>query len=355
MNTVKHFDLLRILLSILIALGVSFLLIFCVSEEPVNAIFTLVTGPFRSLRTISNVAEAMIPLMFTGTGVCIMFAANQINLAGEGAFHLGGLVAAAASLGLGLPVGIAPVAALLLAGLVGAAVTAIPALMKIGTGASELVSSLMLNYVALWLSTFVLMYFLLDPITGTASFLIPEAAGLPALFPGVRLHIGFFLGLLAALLGYVFLYHTKLGYELRVTGDSEEFARYSGIRVVRVILLSQLIGGFLAGLGGGVELLGPVYTRFTWTALMGYGWDAVILCTMVKKNPLHIPLAALFLAYLRTGASIMSRTTDVTLEIVQITQGIIILLVVAEQFLSKYRHKLIAKAAKEALRGKEAV
>lgn len=355
MNKVKRFDFLRLVLSICIALFISFLLIFCVSEEPVNAIFTLVTGPFRSLRTLSNVAEAMIPLMFTGTGVCIMFAANQINLAGEGAFHLGGLAAAAAALCLGLPAGVAPVTALLLAGLAGAAVTAIPALMKIGTGAPELVSSLMLNYVALWLASFVLMHFLLDPATGTASFPIPAEASLPALFAGTRLHIGFFLALLTAFGGYVFLYRTKLGYELRVTGDSEEFARYSGIRVVRVILISQLVGGFLAGLGGGVELLGPVYSRFTWTSLLGYGWDAVILCTLVKKNPLYIPLAALFLAYLRTGAAIMSRTTDVTLEIVQITQGIIILLCVAEHFLSKYRHALIAKEAQSKLAGKEVV
>lgn len=353
MNTVKRFDFLRLALSILIALFVSFLIIFCVSEEPINAIVTLVTGPFRSLRTLANVAEAMIPLMFTGAGVCVMFAANQINLAGEGAFHLGGLTATVAALCLGLPAGLAPVTALLLAGLAGAVVTAIPALMKIGTGASELVSSLMLNYVALWLSSFVLVQFLLEPGIGTASYAIPEQASLPALFAGTRLHIGFVIALLVVFGSYIFLYRTKLGYELRVTGDSEEFARYSGIRVVRVILIAQLIGGFLAGMGGGVEILGPVYGRFTWTALLGYGWDAVILCTLVKKNPLYIPLAALFLAYLRTGAAIMSRTTDVTLEIVQITQGIIIMLCVAEQFLSQYRHKLIAKEAKSKLTDKE--
>ena len=152
------------------------------------------------------------------------------------------------------------------------------------------------------------------------------------------------------MLGYVFLFKTRTGYELRLTGENESFARYSGINIVKVVLISQMVGGMIAGMGGGVELLSPIYSRFSWTALLGYGWDAIIICTLARKNPLYTPLAALFLAYLRTGASIMARYTDVTLEIVQITQGIIILLVVAEQFLSGMRHRMIAREAKASLK-----
>ena len=160
--------------------------------------------------------------------------------------------------------------------------------------------------------------------------------------------------LAVAILGYIFLYKTKTGYELRLAGENEKFAKYSGISIVKVILISQLVGGAVAGLGGGVEMLSPIYSRFSWTSQLGYGWDAIIICTLAKKNPLKTPLAALFLAYLRTGASIMARSTDVTLEIVQITQGIIILLAVAEQFLSKTKHKMIAREAKASLKGEEA-
>lgn len=161
---------------------------------------------------------------------------------------------------------------------------------------------------------------------------------------------GLLIALLVAVLGYVFLFKTRTGYELRLTGENENFARYSGISIVKVILISQMVGGVIAGIGGSVELLSPIYTRFSWTALLGYGWDAIIICTLAKKNPLYTPLAALFLAYLRTGASIMARYTDVTLEIVQITQGIIILLVVAEQFLSGMKHRMIAREAKASLK-----
>lgn len=354
MSSAKKFDILRTVFSVVIALLISFVIIFFVSEEPVNAIVQLVTGPFKSKRNLANVVEAMIPLIFTGTGVCIMFSANQINLAGEGAFHIGGLVAAVCALKFALPAGVSPVVCLILAAVAGAILTAIPAVMKIKTGSPELVSSLMINYIALWFSTFVLMQIICDPATGSASYQIPATAELATLMQGTRIHTGLIIAILVAVLGYLFLYKTKMGYQLRITGENEEYAKYSGISIVKVILVSQLLGGFIAGLGGGVELLSPIYDRFTWTSLLGYGWDAIIICTLAKKNPLYTPFAALFLAYLRTGASIMSRATDVSFEIVQVTQAIIILFVVAEQFLSKYKHKMIAKEAKEALKEEEA-
>ena len=106
MSSEKRFEIFRMFFSIVIALLVSFILIFLVSEQPVEAIVALVTGPFQSKRNLANVVEAMIPLIFTGTGVCIMFSANQINLAGEGGFQLGGLVASVCALQLGLPAGL---------------------------------------------------------------------------------------------------------------------------------------------------------------------------------------------------------------------------------------------------------
>ena len=239
------------------------------------------------------------------------------------------------------------------AGLAGALFTAIPAIMKITTSAPELVSSLMINYIALYFGNYMLNNVIGDPRASAASYVLSDASKLTVWLSRTRVHVGFFIAIGVAVLGYIFLYRTKMGYQLRITGENEEFARYSGINIVKVILVSQLLGGFVIGLGGGVEMLSPIYSRFTWTSLLGYGWDAIIICTLAKKNPLYTPFAALFLAYLRTGASIMARRTDVTLEIVQITQGIIILLVVAEQFLSKYKHKMIAREAKAALKDEE--
>lgn len=353
MSSEKKLTVIRMLLAIGISLGISFLIIVLTSKEPVTAIVKLLTGPLSGKRSFANVIEAMIPLIFTGTGVCIMFSARQTNLGGEGAFHLGGLVAAVVALKVMAPAGLSPVLALACAALAGGLFTSIPALMRIKTGSPVLVSSLLINYLALYFGNYILNYVIRDPGSGTASYPIPKAASLPVLVGGTRVHGGILIAIMVAVCGYLFLYRTKLGYELRLTGQNEEFARYSGISIVKVILVSQLIGGCVAGLGGGVELLSPIYDRFTWTSLLGYGWDAIIICTLSKKNPLYTPFAAFFLAYLRTGASIMARSTDVTLEIIQITQGIIILLVVAEQFLKGYRQKVIAREAKAALNQQE--
>lgn len=354
MNSTTKVNILRTLMAILIALGISFLIILIVSDEPITAITKLMLGPLQKARYFGNMVESMIPLIFTGVGVCIMFTANQINLAGEGAFHLGGLVASAVALNFALPAGIHPIVCILLAGLAGSIITLIPAVLKAKTTANELVSSLMVNYVVLYLSNFILMNYLRDPKTGAGSYELPATSELFTLFSGTRIHVGLILALVVAVLGYLFLYKTKIGYELRLTGENESFAKYSGVSIVKVILISQLVGGFIAGIGGGVEMLSPIYDRFTWTALLGYGWDAIIVCTLAKKNPLYVPFSAFFLAYLRTGASIMSRSTDVSVEIVSIIQGIIIVLIVAEQFLSKYRYKMIAKEAKNNLNIKEA-
>ncbi len=354
MNSTTKLSILRTTVAILIALGISFLIIFIVSDEPGVAISTLLFGPLQKVRNFSNVIELMIPLMFTGVGVCIMFTANQINLAGEGAFHVGGLVATAVALNFILPKGIHPMVAILLAGIAGSIITMIPALMKVKTTANELVSSLMMNYLVLYVSNFILMKFLRDPKMGSGSYLLAGNSKLAVLFPGTRIHTGLFIALLVVAFGYWFLYKTKLGYELRLTGENEKFARYSGVNIVKVVLVSQLIGGFIAGIGGGVEMLSPMYSRFTWTALLGYGWDAIIISTLSKKNPMYVPLSAFFLAYLRTGAFLMSSASDVPVEIVSIVQGVIILLIVADQFLSKYRYKIIAKEAKSTLNIKEA-
>ncbi len=354
MNSTTKLNILRTVMAILIALGISFLIILIVSDEPITAITKLMFGPLQKSRYFGNVIESMIPLIFTGVGVCIMFSANQINLAGEGAFHIGGLVASVIALNFAMPAGLHPVVCILLAGLAGSLITLIPAIMNVKTTANELVSSLMVNYLVLYFSNFILMKILRDPKTGAGSYVLPDSANLFTLFSGTRIHVGLVIALLVALFGYWFLYKTKIGYELRLTGENENFAKYSGVSIVKVILISQLVGGFIAGIGGGVEILSPIYDRFTWTALLGYGWDAIIISTLAKKNPLYVPFSAFFLAYLRVGASIMSRATDVSVEIVSIIQGVIILLIVAEQFLSKYRYKMIAKEAKNNLNIKEA-
>jgi len=137
---------------------------------------------------------------------------------------------------------------------------------------------------------------------------------------------------------------TRWGYRIRLTGANAKFAQYSGIDTNAVIVYSQVIGGFIAGLGGSIEILG-MYTRFSWQTLPGYGWDGVIVAILARNNPIFVPVAAFFLAYLRIGADIMSRYSDVPNEFVTLIQGTIIILIAASSFLAKYRHRMVFKEA----------
>ena len=143
---------------------------------------------------------------------------------------------------------------------------------------------------------------------------------------------------------YLLVYKTKFGYEIRISGSNPEFAKYSGINTSRVIILTQVIAGAVAGLGGSVEQM-AMYQRFNWQDSPSYAWDGVILAILSGNNPKNVPLAAFFLAYIRVGADLMSRRSDVQNELVSIIQAVLILFVTAERFMAGWKQRQEAKKA----------
>lgn len=337
----RLFELSRSILAIAIALLIALAAILYVSEEPAKALSTFLFGPLNSVRHFGNVLEMMIPLLFTGLAVSIMFSAAQFNLGAEGAFFLGGIASTYVAVRWALPNVIHPFFAILLGGVVGAVFCGIPAVLKVKWNASELVSSLMLNYVALFLGLYILNYFLRDINAGAlVSNRLAESSKLIKMIPGTRVHFGIIIAALMVVLVYYLMYRTRWGYRIRLTGLNSSFARYSGIKTASVIVLAQLLGGFIAGVGGSIEVLG-MYRRFSWQALPGYGWDGIIVAILARNNPGLIPVGAFFLAYLRIGADLMARTSDVQSEVVYIIQGVMVVLISAESFLAHHRHKLV--------------
>ena len=162
----RLFELTRTILAIAIALLIALVTILFVSEEPAEALSTFLLGPLKSMRHFGNVLEMMIPLLFTGLAVSIMFSAAQFNLGAEGAFFLGGITSTYIAVRWVLPNVMHPLLAILLGGLAGAVFCGIPALLKVKWNATELVSSLMLNYVALFLGLYIINYFLRDVNAG---------------------------------------------------------------------------------------------------------------------------------------------------------------------------------------------
>lgn len=342
----RIFEFSRTILAILIALLIALAAILFVSEEPVIALSLFLLGPLKSMRHFGNVLEMMIPLLFTGLAVSIMFSASQFNLGAEGAFFLGGIASTYIAVRWALPHVIHPTVAILAGGLVGALFCGIPAYLKVKWNATELVSSLMLNYIALFLGLYIINYFLRDVNAGAmVSYKLAETSKLIKLIPKTRVHFGIVIAIISVIAAFYFMYRTRWGYRIRMTGLNSSFALYSGIQTASVIILAQLLGGFIAGVGGSIEVLG-MYRRFSWQTLPGYGWDGIIVAILARNNPALIPVGAFFLAYLRIGADIMARTSDVQSEVVYIIQGVMIVLIAAESFLVHYRHKLVFKEAR---------
>jgi simple sugar transport system permease protein len=347
MSIDKKFELLRTAAAIAVALLIGFIVTCIVSESPFEAFGYFLRGPFTTTRRFAAFLEAAIPLTFTGLSLSLVFSAGQFNLGADGQFFIGAVAATAAGIYLDLPPVIHTLVCLLAGIAAGAIGGFIPGLLKAKWNASELVASLMLNYIFLKLGMYLVTYHMRDQSVGAlVSRPLKNTCWLPQLIPNTRIHAGVFVLLLAVVFCYYYLYRSGRGYEVRMTGQNIEFARYSGIPVLSVILSVQVLAGAVAGLGGAVEMLG-IYRRFQWLASPGYGFDGVIVAILAKNKPTLVPATALFLAYLRVGADVMAMYSDVSAEMVAIIQAVIILLVTAEAFLSTYRHRMLLKEVKQ--------
>lgn len=344
MSVQTKYNIMRMAAAVGIGLALALVLITLTAEKPGEAIKYFLTAPFMRINYFSSMIETMIPILFTGTAVCVMFSANQFNLGLEGAFYMGGFVAALSSLYLVTIPGLSQVVAILLGGVIGAFITFIPAFLERKWGASVMVSSLMMNYICLYIGIYFLFRYLKDPASSGHTYPWDVSQRLPKLIPRTNIHAGIVIALLLIVLIWLILYKTRFGFKVRLVGANNNFAKYAGLSIGGVAIGSQLLGGLIGGIGGAVQMLG-MYERFNWLELTGFGWDGVTLAIFAKNNPKNVPFAALFIAYLRTGTYYMSLRCNVQYDVVKIVEGIMILFLLAEQFLFKTYKKMIFKEA----------
>ena len=361
-NSIK-FSLIRGLAAMGIALAVAFLLIlFSANGSNLPEKFSSSLAALRemlispvirkngtfSVKGLSDVLAGMIPIMFTGLATCIMFAANQFNLGAEGGIMLGAFVTALVAIYLPLPTPALMVVAVLVGGLSVGILMLIPAVLKAKLGVSEMVNSLMLNYVIMYFINYLMNSYLADTSKGiTQTFPFRENALIPQMINnGSRLSWGFVVGLIMVVLSWLFMYRTRWGYGIRMTGINQPFVMYSGMNVALIVILCQVLGGFLAGIGGGIEMLGR-YNVYNWSALPGYGWTGITVAILAGNNPLFVPLAAFFMSYLTKGCTLMSTNANVPSQLISIIQAVIFIFFAAQQFMSGYRQKLVVKSAQE--------
>ena len=359
------FSRVRGAMAIFIALGVAALLIFISMEaetigdrfaQTFTALRHLLVSPFLknsgsiSTKNISDILAAMIPIMFTGLATCVMFSANQFNMGAEGGIMLGAFISGLVAVYVPVPGGLLPIVAILIGAATVGVMMLIPSLLKVKMGVSEMVCSLMMNYVVMYFIKYTLNTHLADKSRGQImTYPFQENAAIPQLVDnGSKLSWGFVIGIVFVILTALFMYRTRWGYAIRMIGINQDFAKYSGMNVGGIIVLAQVLGGVLAGMGGGIEMLGR-YSTYAWSSLPGYGWTGITVAILAGNNPAMVPLAAFFMAYLEKGCNLMSTYSGVPAQLIDIIQAVIFLFFAAEQFLAGYRQKLVVKSTQEEL------
>lgn len=317
-------------LSFLAALIISAVIIAALGSNPLPVYRALLVEPFRGIANFGQVLEKLVPLLLAGLSVAIAFRAGVFNLGVEGQLYLGAFAAAWVGFTLHAPGPVLMVTAIALASLVGALYAVVPGILRAYFNANEIVTTIMLNYVAISFTGYLVNGPFKPPNTGSAdSAPIAVAAHLGRFLPASRAHTGFFIALALSVLIYLLLYRTTIGYELRMTGANPRFAEYGGINIPRAIVTAMFLSGLLGGLLGGIEVLGIQY-KFRSGFSPGYGFDGITVALLARIEPLAMPFAALLFAMLRTGSNIVQVETDVSREVVDILQSIIILFVTAE-------------------------
>lgn len=338
------FKLIKLLISIFIALGITFIVLALVSDHPWQNFTVILTAPLTKLRYFGNTIEMMIPVAFSGLAVSLLFKMGVFNLFVEGLYYICGVACAAVAvqqIGNGV---LHPVLCVLASCLLGSILMGATGFLKAKYNANEVVSTLMLNNIMLGVGLYVLKRTSIrdENYAAIASKVFSDSAKLGVIIPGTRITISFILLILTTVFVYVLIYRTRLGYSIRITGINNRFARYSGINVFSMYMIVHVISGAIAGLGTSMELL-SLYDRFQWTSLPGLGWDGILMATLTNNNPVGILIASFGIAYLKKGAEVVSLSTNVPVEIISIVQAILVLLVSSQRFLVKFRERKLLK------------
>lgn len=330
---------------IIMATGSSF-------SDVLTAYRALFMGAFGSPRALSETLVAATPLIMAGLAVALAFRAGLFNIGGEGQILIGGLFAVIIGFSIsGIPAPIHVTLAILGGVLGGALWGAIPGYLKAKTGAHEVITTIMLNFIALRFIDYLLVRSFIqregrnDPVSKN----ILESAQLPRFMapvdPSLRVHLGIFIAIAMAALIQWLLFRTKLGFEMRTVGANPVAAKYAGINVGRSYVITMAIAGAMAGIAGALQILG-VLGRATPGFSARLGFDGIAVALLGRSNPYGVVLAALLFGALRAGGQEMQATANVGIDIIAVIQALIIIFVAAPALIKAiYRVKTPAAAA----------
>ena len=319
-----------IFLSLLMALLIGAVFRLSSGFNPLEVYWMMFQGAFVSSYNLMNTLQKATPLIFTSLAVLIAFRSGTFNMGVEGQLFLGAIAAAWAGFALqGLPAWLHIPIALLVAMLAGALYALIPAVLKFRFKVNEIISTIMLNTVAVLLTSYLVNYPLRENPMAAQTPKVLESARLPRLVDYSQVNIGIFLAIFCVFLFWYIFRNTTFGFRTRMVGEASSFAEFAGINPLRTAFMGMLISGAVAGLAGGVELLG-VHYRFVEQFSKGLGFDGILIAWLGKGTPLGAFIAALFYGGLKTGAMTVDWMTDIPRQLADTILAIVIFFMAAD-------------------------
>jgi ABC-type uncharacterized transport system permease subunit len=353
-------------LAAIAALLVGALMLLALGANPIEAYKAMADGAFGSANALADTVVKATPLLFVGTGICVAFRGGVINIGGEGQLVVGALAATITALTLSTWPGWALIPLALILGFLGGAIWgAIPGALKAYLNVNEILTTIMMNQIAVQGMNFLLRGPLMDPVQVEQGSFIPQTArfsleaDLPRLVP-TRLHAGVLLAVVAAIVIWLLLWRTTLGYRIRAVGLNPHASRRAGINIERYAVLAMLLSGALAGLGGATQVLGVNHRMFTDGSAVGFtgsaGFNGIVAALFGQLHPLGtIPASVLFGAMI-VGANKMQRAVQVPSALTTALNGLVVVFVVGSEILRRRlaeRQELRASQEAAALAGQE--
>jgi ABC-type uncharacterized transport system permease subunit len=333
----------------LAALAVGAVMLLALGANPIKAYGALIEGAFGSQNNLAETAVKAVPLLLVGLGICISFRANVINIGGEGQMIIGAILGTFLGLVLtGWP-GWMVIPLALLAGFVGGAIWgAIPGALKAYFGVNEILSTVMMNAIAVQIMNYLLRGPMIDPAQAELASQIPQTASLDAAFRlprlvPTRLHLGAAIAIALAILVYILLWRTTLGYRIRAVGQNPDASRYGGIRVRRQVVIALLLSGAFAGLAGVTQVYGLNYRMITDGSATGFtgsaGFNGIVAALFGQLHPIGTIPAAFFFGALLVGANSLQRAMQVPSAFILALNGLVVIFVVSSEIWRRRRQR----------------
>ena len=340
-------EALRITIAVGSALLLGFIITLFVSEDPFGAYKAFLLGPLSKFNRFGDWIEESITLILVGLSVAVAFRANMFSMGTEGQLLMGALVSGSIALFVPLPAILRIPLAIVASMVAGFLWGWIPGYLKAFINANEIVSTLMLNAIALKIYDYFLIFHIKAPDAGyNASDFFPTEGTLKSFIPNLpflnkaftlfsdktNISIMVYVLIIAVIAAYYLIYKTPFGYRLRMVGGNIKFARYGGINTKKTMILVFAISGLFGGLAGAHLSMG-IHTKLIANISIGIGFEGIVVAILARNNPLLIPITGLAYGYLRAGANVMERSSDMSREMIFVIQALIILFVTAERIM----------------------